>query len=269
MQAVVFAGQSWRRKLAGLPLIRRLILSAKAAGARHVFILADDPEAVRGMLRHADFPMTTVAADASRLSPFTGGSGAPVLVLHDELAVDPLYLAGMAKAGVSLRPGRALVAVRQGPPPVHPFARGVALLGARLVVADSNAGLHDIGAALAPGSMLAGIGGDALAAAAAFRERLAALGVEGHVESHLGGPGYAGLLQPGENWRSAAWNMIKVAGKPTDGVVSRAVNRKVSAVATALLVDTGVSPNAITFSLLVLGVITGALVLRGGPVAIF
>ena len=58
--------------------------------------------------------------------------------------------------------------------------------------------------------------------------------------------------------------LIRSAGKDTDGIVSRHVNRKVSQALTRLLVRIPITPNAVTLIVSLVGVAAAALVLSGG-----
>jgi phosphatidylglycerophosphate synthase len=80
--------------------------------------------------------------------------------------------------------------------------------------------------------------------------------------------GYAGLLGSEVDAASAEPALIEAAGKESDGVVSRTLNRRVSGAATRLLLKTRITPNAITAALLVLGIVTGLVLLQGSHEAV-
>lgn len=72
------------------------------------------------------------------------------------------------------------------------------------------------------------------------------------------------LIRSVRDLAAAGRLLIRTAGKNTDGIVSRYVNRRVSQAITRLLVGTPVTPNAVTVLVLLVGVAAAVLVLSGG-----
>ena len=77
-------------------------------------------------------------------------------------------------------------------------------------------------------------------------------------------PPGAVLVRSDADHEAAGRLLVRSAGKDTDGIVSRHVNRKVSQALTSLLVGTPVTPNAVTMVVSLVGVAAAALVLAGG-----
>jgi hypothetical protein len=86
----------------------------------------------------------------------------------------------------------------------------------------------------------------------------------GEGEEPAGSVPGAVLVRSAADLEAAGRLLVRAAGKDTDGIVSRHVNRKVSQAFTRLLVDTPVTPNAVTLIVSLVGVAAAALVLAGG-----
>jgi len=119
--------------------------------------------------------------------------------------------------------------------------------------------------------------GDAVAAiapAAAFRSWLATAGSGGPVADPVPSlvgvtavPMPPGLVQPARTpaeIRRLERSLLDALRKPTDGLISRHVNRRVSLLVTRFLMNTPVHPNHVTLATLVLGVASGLVGMRGG-----
>jgi CDP-L-myo-inositol myo-inositolphosphotransferase len=72
------------------------------------------------------------------------------------------------------------------------------------------------------------------------------------------------LVRSAADLEAAERFLVRSAGKDTDGIVSRHINRKVSQALTGLLVNVPLTPNAVTLVVSLVGVAAAALVLAGG-----
>jgi phosphatidylglycerophosphate synthase len=232
LDAVIVApGDAWRRRMGGLSLLRRLALTARTLHPQRILVIADDVSSAR--LELQDLPEAVAVAPLSATPEIEVSSRAEqVLLLHTDIVIEPRALTEMAAAAREQGLGAGLAAEAPFIWPPHPM-----------------------GAAIVPGTMLRGIDGafDAMV----FMLDLLDEGRARPWRSQRGYVGWAGALPPN------LWGLIRAAGKDSDGLVSRAINRRVSALATRLLIDTPVTPNAVTFALLFLGLATGALMLTG------
>jgi phosphatidylglycerophosphate synthase len=238
--AVIWTGPGAEQKIAGLGSIERLVLTARAAGIESCLILT------AAGLRDED---------VARLREEPA-----VLLLHAELALDPGYLVRLVEASLGTKQ-EATVGIASGPTPVHPFACGVRVSAGGVDAVDPRSTVHAIGAAIVPGRFAAALVGDRERAGSAWQRYLSQTSCEGAVAAV--DVGYPPVVTTARERRRAEWRMVRAVAKASDGAVARVFNRRISAVVTAVLVHTPVTPNAFTFFTLTLGLAT-AVVLLGG-----
>jgi phosphatidylglycerophosphate synthase len=263
VHAVILIGRLAALELAGLTLLDRLALTAAAAGCPRVFLIGVDAADSVSRLP----ARTRTAAEFEPIDTSSGATGIQVaalthedrlLVLHSDLALAPTALRAFIAFADGAGASRAVVAVVEGPAPDHPAAVPVTLGGGIA---------HTLGLAVVPGAaaeaLAAGPDGLRLLLSQLVRPHEAqGTAVFRTTQDRLP------LLLSAADGPAAERSLIRSAGKESDGLVSRLLNRRISGLATRLLLKTGVAPNTITWWLLALGVITGLILLDGSHAAV-
>lgn len=226
------------RVLLGLGLLQRMVLTLAQGGIRHVLVLAREGGAPGAKLAHEARGWQDAAADV-KLAALEGAElplpQAPFLLLDGMIVFDAAWVARL---------------------------RQYRVVGERILVGVENDRAVSAGA------------GPALCPAASFPHLLAAI---------AGGPGHEGPsartaaaqppAQTGDGWvrvhsrgdAKRARRLLRLSmGKPSDGFFSRHLNRHFSWPLSRLLIGLGVRPNQVTLANLVLGLLSGWLIGRGG-----
>jgi len=252
--AVLLAEQEPERRLAGLKSLDRLVLTAAHAGLSRLTVIAPRPEQARSLLRpsptnHAVTIVEPGSPEEAAALAAIASSGRPFLFAHTALALAPRALAHLLAAAQAAG-STATAAILPGPPPAHPLAvphaqgycPGLVSLPAQAAPLVAG-GLASVSRSLA-----------AILAGEAEASRLAVFQPD---------PGQVSLPLCAEDRRRAERDLMKSAGKESDGLVARHLNRRVSGALTRLLIRTPLTPNAITAGTLVLGLAAGWALLRG------
>jgi phosphatidylglycerophosphate synthase len=238
-----YAGLKPRRKLLGLTLLERAVLTASGTGVKD-FILAG--EAGRGF-----------EEDAVRL-------GRDKRVRKRGLRVEFVALPGLPKAARERGTGR----------PFWLIGGGLVFEAAFLTQAEAlergeNKTLHLAsgveaysGISLCPGSAFAGLA-DALAAGSPDIAATAnPFGIPGR-PAPVDGPFCLRVDSP-EAYRKARRLVLNTARKPKDGFISRHFNRHISLFLTRGFLKTGVHPSVLSLVTLAIGLASGWFISRGG-----
>ncbi len=264
--AVLFAVENPQARIAGLSSLERLVLTAEAAGCRRLVLISPAPDTARALIRPTSLEHLEVrlvspgsAEEIAALATIATGRQ-PFLVAHTALALSPRALASLCeRAGAS-----AAAVVARGPRPSHPFAIGVVLNKDQGIAApDDQAPVHLVGVALLPADAAPALAGGleragetlrALAAEQRDRGRLRIVALDGE---------HAGWARTTAERRAARWALVRSTAKPSDGLVSRHINRRLSGALTFLLLDTRVTPNMFTLVPLLLGLGAGWALVQG------
>lgn len=231
MQALLVTGAGDPlRRVAGMSLLQRNILTVCHAGASHLVVISDD-DAQRSAIRDS-FPdlLCVRASDAlSALAP-----DVPALVLSASRVHDKGLGAAFAPHADALASGRALALT--GLAPGGPLLVPPALLTPELVATAATAGLA--------------------AAHAALADHLTAVPVPGprFIDTEVTDPQSAAVAT------EALWQSCR---KPIDGLFSRYFNRYVSLFISRRIVDTPILPNHISIFCILLGFASAAAVMGG------
>jgi len=261
---VLVAEHAAGRRIAGLDSVDRLVRTAAAAGVRTALVItADDRirERLRTAGRDADVEVVAPGTDGARraLAAITD-AGRPFLFAHTELALDPGYLRRLLE---SAHDDAVVVAVGHGQGSSHPLTPGLRLAGDRVIELAPDATHHALGVALLPASVAGELAGDGLATATVLRSRLAEWAEAGRLIAFDGGAGLGALIFSDADHRAATRALLRATGKPSDGLVSRNLNRPLSRTVTAALLNTSITPNAVTLVTLALSLVTLWLLARG------
>jgi phosphatidylglycerophosphate synthase len=263
--AVLFALEAPEARIAGLPSLERLVLTAQTAGCRRVTVVSPTPGAARALIRPTSLEHLEVrivspgSAEEGAALARIAAAGQPFLVAHTALALSPGALAALcARAGAE---PAALVAA--GPPPTHPFAIGVRQDKNDSLAGGPEALTHLVGVALLPAVCAVTLAGGLDHAAQTLR----ALTVEQAGRAPLravtlDGESVAWARNDAER-RVARWALVRTTAKASDGIVSHHLNRRLSGALTVLLLDTRVTPNAFTLVPLLLGLGAGWALVQG------
>ncbi len=249
--AVLLAEQEPERRLAGLKSLDRLVLTALHAGFSRLTVITPRPDEVRSSLGPSaavrvfapDSPEAAAALSA------IAAEGRPFLFAHTGLVLAPGSLADMAAA--ARRTGSAAVAaILPGPPPAHPLAIG-----------------HDSGYCPGLASLPAEAAPRFAADLASLRQSLAATlalaSQDGRLATYRPSPGQVSLPVSAQDRRRAEGELLRSAGKESDGLVARHLNRRLSGALTRLLIRTSLTPNVLTAGTLLLGLAAGWALLGG------
>jgi phosphatidylglycerophosphate synthase len=234
--ALILAGPGATERVAGLANLDRLVLAALAAGMERVVAVA---------------PLALGARAVLRPSSLDGGR---VRVLEPQSEAVRHYLDGLRNAGRSLflvetgivLDQRAIREVAEAP-----RDNGTLLL-ARIDATSAALGVlpPDIAALLAEAEPTA----EAVAAVVARARG------EGRVVEYRVGTGHVAPLRTGF---LADRRLMRSAAKPSDGPVSRYLNRPVSATVSAALARWNVPPDAVTWTTLVVSLLAAAALFQG------
>jgi phosphatidylglycerophosphate synthase len=252
MHAAIVIGRFPALELAGLPMLDRLVLTAAAAGCDYVHLIGRDAEQAVAGLQAKTRAATTIeplGTAASMTVTLPTDEADRLLVLHGDCVIGSRELRAFVKFATAA-PDPIAIAAGQGPAPEHPAAVDLS--------SGTQPTIHTLGLAVAPrptaGLLVAG-------GWQAFLDHLRDEQAAGRAAVYEVERGGACLLVAEGDKAAAERSLIRAAGKDSDGLVSRLINRRVSGLATRLLLKTSITPNAITWALLGLGLITGAALL--------
>lgn len=233
--ALVQAERAPGRPIAGLASLDRVVLSAIAAGIQRIAIVSREPERDRARLREGSGERATLvflvpgSLEERAYLAALARDARPFLYLHTEAAFDPHLLP-------------RLVAEPERGELIDLPAAGIARLP---------------GAAAA--ALLGGVEG-AERGLAGLRSQADAGGSHRLFDA---APGHASRVVDETSRKSAEQAIVRTAGKATDGLVSRHLNRRISITLTGRLLPTGVTPNMLTLGTLGLGLLTGLTLIHG------
>lgn len=220
------------RIVAGLPLLRRNLLTARAAGATRLLVLTRDAAAITAALPTLwpDQPQPVIVGDAAQLSAQMG---------------DQLTLI-MEVAHVHDRRLQPLVsAARLAPDQLHAPRTTSGALGAPLIAPAALLDQRALQALLEVG-------------VTSWRQGKEIAGVE--VEADWMDVPITGDAADERRAVDALWESCR---KPIDGMVSRHINRHISLFISRRIVNTGITPNHISIFCIILGVLGGVAVFQG------
>jgi phosphatidylglycerophosphate synthase len=268
--AVILASPGAGRAVAGLPNLERITLTVLEADVRRVLILTPDVAASRSLLRAEAFSRAELSlveaaseAEAEQLRRIAE-AGRTFVVLHAQLAIDPHgVLRLVAAAQAQSEPGPLLLRVRRDPPHGAPYL-GIRLDGTRAVALDAQAGDCLALAGVVPAMAALSLSGGGAAAMEALAAETSRWLESGPVQTFQPAGGHLSLLGDLADYESADAALVRSAGKETDGIVSRTINRRVSTTLSRWLVRTRVTPNALTLVTLAVGLAAGWALAQGG-----
>jgi phosphatidylglycerophosphate synthase len=238
-----YAGSKPRRKLLGLTLLERAVLTASGAGVRD-FILAG--EAGRGLeesavrlgrdkrVRKRGLRVAFAALPDLPNSAGARGTGRPFWLIGGDLVFEAAFLL------------EAESRERDENETIHLASGGAAYSGISLFPGSALAGIADALAARGP---------DVATAESPF-------GMPGR-SAAVDGPFCLRVDSPGA-YRRAHRLVLNTARKPKDGFISRHFNRHISLFLTRGFLKTGVHPSVLSVVTLAIGLASGWFVSRGG-----
>ncbi len=238
-----YAGRRPRRKLLGLTLLERAVLTASQAGVRE-FLLTG--EAGRGFEEAA----ARLARDGRVRKrglrvEFVALPGLPDAVRGRE-AGGPFWLIGGDAVFEAAFLAEAEALAGGGTEALHLAGHGGAYSGVSLL----------------PGSALTGLAGAVAAGGPQVEAAGDPFGLPGR-QAAVDGPFCLRIDSP-ESYRKAHRLVLNTARKPGDGVISRHFNRHISLFLTRGLIKTGVHPSVLSVLTLGIGLASGWFVSRGG-----
>jgi CDP-L-myo-inositol myo-inositolphosphotransferase len=265
-------------KVAGLTLIERAILSAKKAGiTEFVVVIGYKGGVIRKKLGKRAAKMGVSIAFVEN-PDWTKANGHSVLkareLLTDDFVLmmsdhvfDWKILAGLA--GERIRPGEVVLAVdrRVGEVFDLPDATkvktrdggAIAAIGKELSDYDAI----DTGLFLCTPGIFPALEKACAEGSGSLSEAIRILASEGRARTAAIGPLFWQDVDTPESLKHAEKVLFRSVRKETDGFISRNVNRRISGLISRLLVRTPLTPNQITWSALVVGLLSGFLISRG------
>ena len=261
-------------RLGGLPLLERVIRNAAKAGATEFVVVVGErgDEVVAALApRFREFSVRWVRHPNWRLGngssvlaarPFVGEE--PFLVLMADHLVFPSTLAGLIAAALPARRclmavdrKRGLLADPDDAMKVRTRGDHVTDLGKKLEPYDAV----DIGAAVCHPIFFEELEAAASASEGrcAHSDGMRGLAKRGLLVAHDIGPDRWEDVDTEEARRAATGILLDSLRKPTDGFMSRLIERRLSLAVTRRLADTSVTPNQVSAAIVLIGALAAAL----------
>lgn len=224
------------RKLLGMPVLERIIRLAREAGMESVVVaVGDDADQVVPFLTSRDFglPVSWVKRAATQSETFLNAKTvlgeAPVVVLQADTVIDSAAIRAFAAEGVAVGEINVAVSPEQA---TAPGAASRRVDGATEIGMTAYASLSDV---------------DSL------RRKTWAIPSSSYWQT----------LSDAASFRTAEKKLLNSCRKPTDGWVSRNINRYISLWLTRWLMKTSLSANSVTGLISIVGALSGVVVASG------
>ena len=264
-------------KVAGLTLIERTILSAKKAGiTEFVIVIGYKGEVIRRRLEKRQVKLG-VTIQFVENPDWTKSNGHSVLkargFLNDDFILmmsdhvfDGKILTGLMRE--KIRPGEVLLAVDRRiseifdlPDATKVKTQDGAIVSIGKEIPDYNA--IDTGLFLCSTGVFAALEKACSEGSGSLSEAIRILALQGKAKTSAIGPFFWQDVDTPESLKHAEKLLFAAVLKDTDGFISKNINRRLSGLISRIFIKTPLTPNQITWSALIIGLLSSFFISRG------